>query len=95
MKLIFNDEILAEYYEVLTRPKFHFLKEAVDVAVNKIKEISLNIEAASVVGNMPDPKDVIFYVVTMNARNEKDVYLVTGNIKHFPENHLLLHCAKY
>ncbi len=26
-----------------------------------------------------------FYAVTMNARAENDSYLVTGNIKHFPE----------
>jgi hypothetical protein len=26
-----------------------------------------------------------FYAVTMNARAENDAYLVTGNIKHFPE----------
>ena len=34
---------------------------------------------------LPDPKDVIFYAVVMEVREEQDAYLVTGNIKHFPK----------
>ena len=70
---------------MLNRPKFHFPKEAVELTVNKIKEIGSHFDSIAVNGNLPDPKDVVFYAVTMNARNEKDAYLVTGNIKHFPE----------
>ncbi len=29
----------------------------------------------------PDPKDVVFYEITMSKEGS---YLVTGNIKHFP-----------
>ncbi len=31
-----------------------------------------------------DPKDVIFYEVTMDCRQKEDTFLVTGNIKDFP-----------
>lgn len=82
---LYNEEILAEYKEVLSRPKFHFPKDAVEIAVNKIQEIGIHFDSIAVNENLPDPKDVVFYAVTMNARNEKDAYLVTGNIKHFPE----------
>lgn len=82
---LYNEEILAEYKEVLSRPKFHFQKDAVEIAVNKIQEIGIHFDSIAVNENLPDPKDVVFYAVTMNARNEKDAYLVTGNIKHFPE----------
>ena len=82
---LFNEEIVSEYKEVLNRPKFHFPKEAIDVAINKIKEIGIHYDATVVNEKLPDPKDVVFYAVTMNARNEKDTYLVTGNIKLFPE----------
>lgn len=34
--------------------------------------------------DLPDPKDRVFYEVTMEARKDEDAYLVTGNIKHFP-----------
>ena len=63
--LLYNEEILAEYIEVLNRPKFHFPKESVALIVNKIKEIGLKFCATEI--------------------EEKDTYLVTGNIKHFPE----------
>lgn len=33
---------------------------------------------------MPDPKDVVFYAVTLSAQ-DKDAFLVTENGKHFPE----------
>lgn len=82
--LLYNEELLSEYKEVLNRPKFHFPKEAVEIVVNKIQKIGIHFDSISVNENIPDPKDVVFYAVTMNARNEKDAYLVTGNIKHFP-----------
>ena len=82
---LYNNEILAEYKEVLNRPKFHFPKEAVEIVVAKIKEIGIHFDAIPVDENLPDPKDIVFYAVTMNARAENDAYLVTGNIKHFPE----------
>lgn len=82
---LYNEEILAEYKDVLNRPKFHFPKEAVELTVNKIKEIGIHFDSIDVNENLPDPKDVVFYAVTMNARNEKDAYLVTGNINHFPK----------
>jgi len=31
-----------------------------------------------------DPKDVIFYEVTMDSRQTQDSFLITGNIKDFP-----------
>lgn len=34
---------------------------------------------------LPDPRDSVFYEVVMEERKEEDAYLVTGNIKHFPE----------
>ena len=87
---LYNEEILAEYKDVLNRPKFHFPKEAVELTVNKIREIGIHFDSIAVNENLPDPKDVVFYAVTMNARNEKDAYLVTGNIKHFPENSFVI-----
>lgn len=81
---LYNDEIITEYIEVLNRPKFHFPKESVTDVVNRIKEVGIFFNSVKIEESFPDPKDVVFYAVTMNARNEKDGYLVTGNIKHFP-----------
>ena len=82
---VYNEEIIAEYKDVLSRPKFYFPEDAVSLVVSRIKEIGLHFDSASVTEQLPDPKDVVFYAVTMNARTEHDAYLVTGNTKHFPE----------
>ena len=80
---VFNSEILGEYLEVLTREKFHFQRTSVETVVNHIKQIGLELDRTrSWEGVFPDPKDVVFYEVTLR---KDDAYLVTGNIKHFPK----------
>ena len=84
---IYNDEILSEYSEVLHREKFgipeHLIKWALDTIVsNGVRgECILSDEF------FPDPKDVVFYEV---ALSKEDAYLVTGNIKHFPKNPIVV-----
>ena len=80
---VFNEEILDEYKEVLSREKFHIHQARIDTVVNHIKNTGLELERTkSLEGVFPDPKDVVFYEVTLS---KDDAYLVTGNIKHFPQ----------
>lgn len=81
---IYNEEIISEYFVVLSRPKFCFPKEAVNIAVNAIQKIGLKMDGINVLDPMPDPKDIVFYSVTLSARKNLETYLITGNIKHFP-----------
>ena len=81
---IYNAEIIAEYTAVLHRPKFRVPPAAVDVAVNETQEIGLKFDGIPVKEPMPDPKDIVFYAVTLHAREKLETYLITGNIKHFP-----------
>lgn len=81
---IYNEEIISEYFAVLSRPKFCFPKEAVNIAVNAIQKIGLKMDGVNVLDPMPDPKDIVFYAVTLSARKNLETYLITGNIKHFP-----------
>ena len=78
-----NDEILAEYKEVLARPKFGLEKETIDAVISELLNHSLNVDAPPSGVALPDPKDVVFYNVVLTKRND-GAYLVTGNIKHFP-----------
>ncbi len=79
------DEIVAEYREVLARPKFKFDPKVVDVFIEGIINRGIFVDAVPVEEIIPDPKDIVFYEVVMEGRREHDdVYLVTGNIKHFP-----------
>lgn len=79
------DEIVAEYREVLARPKFKFDQSVVEILIDGIIDRGIFLDAVPVDEVVPDPKDVVFYEVVMEGRKERDdAYLVTGNIKHFP-----------
>lgn len=81
---VYNDEILNEYRDVLSRRnKFPFREEDADNVANLIIRTGLELERTTTFeGVFPDPKDVVFYEVTLS---KDDAYLVTGNIKHFPK----------
>ena len=78
---LYNEEILAEYEEVLSRPKFKFPKKAISTIIAYMKEFGLHSERFSYKEKMPDESDRVFYEV---ALSKEDAYLVTGNQKHFP-----------
>ncbi len=81
---LINDEIIAEYNDVLYRRKFHFEWSAVKLLIDTIIKRGLPVDAGPVSDFIPDPKDVVFYAVVMEQRKSDDAYLVTGNSKHFP-----------
>ncbi len=37
-----------------------------------------------------DHDDIVFYEIVMNARKERDAYLITGNMKHFPKRSFIV-----
>ena len=81
---VLNDEILAEYEEVLSRPKFRFQKKTIEIFLNELKKRAVYSDCGLLDDVIPDPKDVVFYAVLMEKRKDSEAYLVTGNIKHFP-----------
>ena len=81
---ILNQEIVAEYREVLSRPKFHLTKDIIDDVLESLNAVGIYVDADAIDIDLPDPKDSIFFEVVMEERKSEDAYLVTGNIKHFP-----------
>lgn len=82
---ILNEKIVAEYREVLLREKFHLTKEIVNDVIFALEAQGEYISTENLNYDMPDSKDIIFYAVVMEKRKEEDTYLITGNIRHFPE----------
>ncbi len=79
------NEIIAEYREVLARPKFKFNQNITEIFIDGIIDRGIFVDVTPLDEALPDPKDVIFYeVIIENLKNHDDSYLVTGNIKHFP-----------
>lgn len=82
---VYSDEIVKEYDEVLRRKKFKLPETIIISLLKDIIDNGLCIsELSKVEETMPDPKDIVFYAVTLSAQ-DKDAFLVTGNEKHFPE----------
>lgn len=78
-----DDNIVKEYRNVLYRPKFLFETFFVDKIINTILKYAVNKNVPSTGIELPDKDDVVFYDVAV-AHQDKGAYLVTGNLKHFP-----------
>ena len=81
---ILNEAIEKEYREVLSRPKFHLPEDLVEGIMSTFHKRAIYVDAEHLDVELPDPKDLVFYEVVMEERKEEDAYLVTGNIRHFP-----------
>jgi putative PIN family toxin of toxin-antitoxin system len=80
IQLCCSTEILAEYVEVLSRPRLNIAIQIQRDIVNAITEAAVFIKATAGEISMPDEDDRIFY----NAARESAAILITGNIKHYP-----------
>ena len=81
---LLNNEILAEYEEVLLRNKFGFVEEDVKTLIDELRKRAIYLDRTMVDEVFEDPDDVVFYEIVMTARTAVDAYLITGNKKHFP-----------
>jgi len=50
-----------------------------------LKETGVFLERTATKEDFPDSDDAVFYEIVMTALNTEDAFLITGNIKHFPE----------
>lgn len=87
---IINNEILYEYKDVLLRSKFHFPIESILEFLKELSKRAIYIDKVKTNEVFKDPDDIVFYEVTLSARNHADAYLVTGNIKDFPKKSFIV-----
>ena len=79
---LYNDEIIEEYRDVLSRDKFKFNPVLIDNLISGFTEFGINTPRTKTKDEIfPDNDDIVFYEITMSVEN---AYLVTGNTKHFP-----------
>ena len=86
-----NEEILLEYKKVLSRDKFHFPPQMIEDILRQLecKSKFISIESKEYL-EVNDSKDRCFYAVTLSGRESVDALLVTGNIRHFPEEQFIV-----
>ncbi len=80
---MYNDEIIHEYSEVLQRDRFGVEIDKIEEMLSLIKKKGINCSRRPASDLFRDPDDIVFYEVAMSR---DDSYLVTGNLKHFPQN---------
>lgn len=80
---IYSGEIMQEYQEVLSRKKFKFELNMINYILAAIEKYGILVEVSSTGLILPDMKDLPFYEVVMEKRDD-NAYLITGNLKHFP-----------
>ena len=81
---LYSTEIIGEYNAVLHRKKFKFSDDSINILLSAIEQNGIFVFPNASGEILPDMKDLPFYEVVLEKQN-KDAYLVTGNIKHFPQ----------
>ncbi|MBF1630032.1 MAG: putative toxin-antitoxin system toxin component, PIN family [Prevotella sp.] len=78
---LYNQNILDEYLEVLTRKKFKLKEDSIQYIIKTITINGIDTLRTSFLEDMPDEDDRVFYELSLS---EPDSLLITGNSKHFP-----------
>lgn len=81
LTLCYDARVLAEYREVLLRPRFDLDAQGVDDFLAQVEAEGEPVTAAPLPHHLPDRSDEPFLEVALSARAE---CLVTGNREHFP-----------
>lgn len=85
---VFSSDIILEYLQVLKRKhKYVFEDEYVEDLVWAIKQRGIELTPAGIHEGVKDEKDYVFYEV---AIAKEETYLVTGNLKHFPQSPIVV-----
>ena len=92
---VFNDDILNEYKEVMSRSEFRISKPIIGKFLNDIRSIGVSLDAAKIDEELPDSDDVVFYQVVMEGRKTENSFLVTGNKRHFPAKEFIVSPAEF
>ncbi|HUW11721.1 MAG TPA: PIN domain-containing protein [Anaerolineae bacterium] len=80
LQAAYDDRIVAEYRQVLARPRFGFHPEAVAHLLDYLFIEGLPLVARPLPALLPDLADQPFWEVAVEAAAP----LITGNLKHFP-----------
>lgn len=89
---LINDEVIAEYNEVLHRSKFPFKPQDVDNLITFICKVGTDTSRTNYPESMPDESDRVFFEITLSV---EDSFLVTGNLKHYPKKPQVITPAEF
>lgn len=85
--LLVNDEIVSEYKNVLNRPKLKFPARLISSILDEVIKNGINSQRVHSEEVFHDAKDIVFYEVALSRPGS---FLVTGNLKHFPQTPIVV-----
>lgn len=89
---MYDEDIIAEYKDVLHRVKFQILPETADALISYIIENGMEASRINYDEPMPDEDDRVFLEV---ALSKEDSFLITGNQKHYPASTRIITPAQF
>lgn len=81
LTLYVDARIIAEYRDVLLRPKFKFNKEHIATLLDYIRQNSIFLSASPLKQHLPDIDDELFLEAAITGKSSS---LITGNLIHYP-----------
>ena len=87
----YDHRIMREYREVLERPKFGFSKSEKNSLLDFIESIGRSVVPEPCESSFIDEADKKFYEVAKFCHAK----LITGNLKHFPDDEDILFVAEF
>jgi putative PIN family toxin of toxin-antitoxin system len=84
--MCYDSRVIAEYEEVLMRPKFNFDKKAVKQVIDFILFTGISWTPKPLEDHFEDEDDKKFYEIAKSV----PAYLVTGNLKHYPREEFIV-----
>ncbi|MDR1000280.1 MAG: putative toxin-antitoxin system toxin component, PIN family [Clostridiales bacterium] len=91
LSLVFNVDIFEEYQDVLHRSRLRIPPEDTETVLAAIRQHGEIVESLPNTAAMVDEDDSVFYDTAKSAR----AYLITGNMKHYPQEPFILTPAEF
>jgi predicted nucleic acid-binding protein len=88
VKLVYDARILAEYRDVLYRPRLKLAPDKIQVFLNALRG-QMMVTPRAVAVNAPDSDDIVFVEAALATTDQT---IVTGNLVHYPPG--ILHGAR-
>ena len=83
LRVCYDARILGEYRQVLLRPAFPFRQHQVESLLDQIEADGDLVAPIPLAEPLPDADDEVFLAVALAGHAR---YLVTGNLRHYPED---------
>jgi putative PIN family toxin of toxin-antitoxin system len=81
LEIAVNEQILAEYTEVASRPIFRLDREKVQIVLDYLRSVAIHAPSLPLLPSLPDPGDEPFLEAALSTKSD---FLITGNKKHYP-----------